>query len=242
MTTITNMINVSYNGSDRIPWNFDEKVLIVISYSTSIGLSSIGNALVLIVFWVGSRRPNRNNEVRQFLTNLAVSDLLISLFCLPFTFTYILFWDWPFPHVFCPIVLFIQLLAVTASAVTNMVIGLDRFWVVIYPLKSRITRRKSGWVIGCIWTSSIIFSSVQCFVSRADVSKDGYTDCTEKWNNSYLQISYTISILLITYILPLVVLMITYSIVGIRLWKRALPGEADEMRDAKHLKSKIKVS
>ena len=42
--------------------------------------------------------------------------------------------------------------------------------------------------------------------------------------------------------MPLTILSLTYGIVGLKLWQRTTPGNADEQRDMQQLKSKRKVS
>jgi hypothetical protein len=51
----------------------------------------------------------------------------------------------------------------------------------------------------------------------------------------------TIFILVLTYIIPLIILSITYSVVSFLLWKRISPGNRDHFRDFLQWRSKIKV-
>ena len=156
--------------------------------------------------------------------------------------------NWIFSAPMCPIVLFMQTVSVTASVCTNMAIGIDRFWVVTFPLKSRITKARSKFVITVIWIVACGLSSVQLYVGRSSTIEvaPGVTiaDCNEIWPEpSFIwRRFYTFFILILTYLMPLTILSLTYGIVGLKLWQRTTPGNADEQRDMQQLKSKRKVS
>ena len=220
-----------------------QQVVLIILYTMAIVAAVSGNVLVIIVFTCGRRKT----DLRPFLINLAVSDLVMAVFCMPFSFTHTMLGHWIFSPPMCPIVLFMQLLAVTASVSTNMAIGIDRFWVVTFPLKSRVTARRYRVVIAVIWVISVLLSSVQLAVGRA-VPISTYKgnivyQCKEEWWKPQRTIrgAYTCFILAATYLLPLIILSLTYGIVGRKLWQRTAPGNKDASRDAQQLKSKRRV-
>jgi hypothetical protein len=165
----------------------------------------------------------------------------MAMFCMPFTFADVILNEWIFSEPMCTVVLFVQLLAVTASVLTNTAIGIDRFLAVSFPFHLRVTYSRKKYVISVIWICAFSLASVQFFVGRAVDIGDGTLKCIENWEDPKSRRMYTISILLFTYIIPLLILTVTYSIVGIVLWKRTAPGNEDYARDRQRLKSKIKV-
>ena len=223
----------------------DSQSVLIVLYSLTTLLSVAGNILVILVFTFGRRS---RSDLRGFLINLAVADLIMAIFCMPFTFTMTMLSNWIFSEPMCPIVLYMQTVSVTASVCTNMAIGIDRFWVVQYPLKSRITKSRSKFVIAVIWIISLLFSSVQLAVGRASTREVApgvmMTDCTEFWPEpSHMwRRGYTFFLLTLTYLMPLVILSLTYGFVGWKLWQRTTPGNADQARDTQQLKSKRKVN
>lgn len=223
----------------------ESRIVLIVLYTVTIILSVGGNLLVIIVFTVGKRS---RTDLSGFLINLAVSDLIMAIFCLPFTFTMTMLSNWIFSAPMCPIVLYMQLVSVTASVCTNMAIGVDRFWVVTFPLRSRFTKSRSKVVIALIWAVSLGLSSVQLVVGRTittEVAPGVFsTECLEMWPEPQTtwRRAYTFFILTLTYLLPLGILSITYGIVGIKLWQRTAPGNADEARDMQQHRSKRKVS
>ncbi|XP_067672121.1 prolactin-releasing peptide receptor-like [Haliotis asinina] len=219
----------------------DSKIGLIFLYSLTTVLAIMGNLLVVLVFCKGRRC---RTDIRPFLINLAVADLIMALFCMPFTFTSVMLKTWLFSKPMCPVVLFMQHLSVSASVFTNMAIGIDRLLVVMFPLKSRLTSARAKYVLVTIWVSSIGLSSVQLVVGRAyDVRVGDYhlIVCDETWTSPLSRRIFTLFVLFITYIMPLFILSVTYSIVGILLWTRTSPGNADEARDLQQLKTKRKV-
>ena len=91
----------------------------------------------------------------------------MAVFCMPFTFTMTMLGHWIFSAPMCPIVLYMQTVSVTVSVCTIVAIGVDRYWVVHYPLRSRVTKSRSPAVIATIWTVACALSSVQLAVGRA---------------------------------------------------------------------------
>ena len=69
-------------------------------------------------------------------------------------------------------------------------------------------------------------------------------DCNEVWPepSNIWRRSYTFFLLTTTYLLPLVLLSLTYGSVSRKLWLRTAPGNADEARDMQQLRSKRKVT
>lgn len=210
---------------------------LIFLYSITTFLSLAGNILVVLVFVKGRRS---RTDLRLFLINLAVSDLIMAAFCMPFTFADSIMGYWVFTAPLCPIVLFFQIFSVCGSVFTNVAIGIDRFMAVSFPLHSRITYRRGKYVVALVWVCAFSLSVVQLFVGRSTVY-NGRVICNEDWPNPESRPLYTLFIMILTYMLPLIILLLTYSIVGIMLWKRTAPGNKHYERDRHQLRSKIKV-
>lgn len=230
--------NSSDVDSPELPMSEDSTVGLVVLFSFTTLFSIIGNGFVILVFARGRRS---RTDLRPFLINLAISDLVMAIFCMPFTFIYTMMNTWIFSKPMCPIVLFFQLFSVTGSVFTNMAIGIDRFLAVMFPLRSRLTKQRAKYVLLGIWLCATAISSVQFVVGRAVDLNDGKMQCIEDWKHEDRRKVYTIFIFVITYVIPLLILSVTYSIIGILLWKRTAPGNRDHVRDMHQLRSKRKV-
>lgn len=245
--TLLNNESLNVNGSELQPMEslvLSEGAMaaLIVMYSLATVLSICGNVLVVLVFTRGRRC---RTDIRPFLINLAVADLVMAIFCMPFTSTFVMMGHWIFSKPMCPIVLFFQHLSVSASVFTNMAIGTDRFLVVMYPLKSRVTTDRAKYVLLTIWLCAVALASVQFVVGRAklvDPSVDVLV-CDEDWPGGSSQRSvFTMFVLVLTYIVPLSILAMAYTVVGIKLWRRTTPGNTDDARDRHQLRTKKKVS
>ena len=91
-------------------------------------LSLLGNGTVLAVnMWSCSRRQcftARNMQL--YVINLAVSDLLAGVLCVPFSYVDMVLGYWVFPHWLCFTAQFVQLLSAYVTAMTLTIIGVER--------------------------------------------------------------------------------------------------------------------
>ncbi|XP_076458269.1 prolactin-releasing peptide receptor-like [Babylonia areolata] len=211
---------------------------LVVLYSITTLLSIVGNVLVIVVF---TRGRQCRTDIRRFLVNLAVADLIMAVFCMPFTFSFVMLGTWIFSKPMCPIVLFMQHLSVSASVFTNMAISTDRFLVVVFPLHSRVMTARAKYVLAAIWACAFALSSVQLVVGRANEWDDGAVTCDEVWGSQAARRTFTLLMLVLTYIVPLSIVALAYGVVGKVLWTRAPPGNAHYARDTHQLQAKRKV-
>ena len=103
----TSAFNESSTASEsHDPGLPDEHQYVLIAlYTTTAVLAVTGNVVVIVVLAVGRRS---RTDLRAFLINLAVADLTMAIFCMPFTFTATMQHDWIFGAAMCTIVLFLQ--------------------------------------------------------------------------------------------------------------------------------------
>lgn len=102
----------------------DGQIALITVYSLAALLALVGNILVLLVY---ATRRKHAGELAIYLVNLAVADLLMAIFCIPFTFTRAMLNRWIFGTVMCPTALFMQNFSVCVSIYTMVAIGTDRW-------------------------------------------------------------------------------------------------------------------
>lgn len=214
-------------------------VILILLYGLVIFLAIGGNIVVCYIVLAYQRMRTVTNF---FLLNLAISDILKALLCIPFTFvSNILLMYWPFGEGLCPIVTYIQSLAVLLSAFTLVSMSLDRYIAIVYPLRPRMTKLQALLAIGATWFCAMVVPLPTAIVSGVTVlEENGNGLCLEIWNPSQ-QYAYSLSLLILQYFLPLVVLSFTYGRIGYIIWIKAIPGEAERKRDQKMAASKRKV-
>ena len=73
--------------------------------------------------------------IPTYFQNLAISDLLFVIICIPSTaISYAR--DWPFGDVFCRLFQYINYVTCYGSVITLILLSLDRYLAVVYPVKS----------------------------------------------------------------------------------------------------------
>ncbi|KAK1792134.1 hypothetical protein P4O66_001910 [Electrophorus voltai] len=104
----------------------------------------------------------------------------------------------------------------------------DRYMAIIHPLKPHLSATATKVVIVCIWVLAValafplcLFSTIKklpkrtlCFVAWPQPSEDPFV--------------YHIIVMVLVYMLPLVVMGITYTIVGVTLWGGEIPGDSSD--------------
>ncbi|KAJ0005120.1 hypothetical protein NQD34_011334 [Periophthalmus magnuspinnatus] len=106
---------------------------LVVWYSVTMVLGLVGNIGLICII---SRCREKANVTSIFICNLSFSDILVYVFCLPFTVIYTLMDHWVFGALMCRLVPFIQCVSVTVSVLSLVFIALERHQLIINP---------SGW-------------------------------------------------------------------------------------------------
>ncbi|XP_033615872.1 neuropeptide Y receptor type 2 [Fukomys damarensis] len=208
------------------------RVVLILAYCSIILLGVTGNSLVIHVV---IKFKNMRTVTNFFIANLAVADLLVNTLCLPFTLTYTLMGEWKMGPVLCHLVPYAQGLAVQVSTITLTVIALDRHRCIVYHLDSKISKQNSFLIIGLAWgISALLASPLAIFreYSLIEIIPDfEIVACTEKWpgeEKSMYGTVYSLSSLLILYVLPLGIISISYIRIWSKLKNHISPGAAND--------------
>ena len=100
-------IDISPNQTDSadVEITREQIVTLIVPYSVIFLLAIIGNALVIITLGANRRMRSVTN---MFLLNLAISDLLLGVFCMPFTLTGVLLKQFVFGPIMCSLISYLQ--------------------------------------------------------------------------------------------------------------------------------------
>jgi 5-hydroxytryptamine receptor 1 len=118
----------------------------------------VGNIFVILsVFKLKALRIAQN----FFLVSLAVADLTVAVFVLPFSVIYQIVGQWKFGTYLCKMWLTCDVLCCTASILHLCVIALDRYWAITDPLNyaRKRTQTRVLVMIAGVWVLSIAISS-----------------------------------------------------------------------------------
>ncbi|XP_053569728.1 G-protein coupled receptor 83-like [Bombina bombina] len=219
------------------------KALLIIAYSVIIIMSLFGNMLVCHVVMKNKRM---HSATSLFIVNLAVSDIMITLLNTPFTLVRFVNSTWVFGKDMCHISRFVQYCSLHVSTLTLTAIALDRHQVILNPLKPRMSLSKGVLSISFIWVMATCFSLPHAIYQK--LFQYNYRETTIRslcipdfpepaelfWK--YLDLST----FLLLYLLPLLIISITYTRLAKKLWMRNAIGDITTEQYITHRKNKKK--
>uniref|UniRef100_A0A2S2NKP8 Neuropeptide Y receptor n=1 Tax=Schizaphis graminum TaxID=13262 RepID=A0A2S2NKP8_SCHGA len=220
------------------------QTLVYLTYSAVFVVSLVGNGLVCYVVVFSAQMHSVTN---LFIMNMAVGDLLMTLFCVPFSFVATLLLQyWPFGSDLCHTVSFAQAVAVLVSAYTLVAISVDRYIAIMWPLKPRASRHQAKYIIALVWTVAVITAFPILLVTTLEQPSSwhqqcGLYICNENWSSENVRHYYNVALLVLQYCIPFAVLLFTYVNIGVVVWGKRTPGEAQNSRDVRMAKSKRKM-
>ena len=190
----------------------------IISYSLILVVSLIGNSLIGLIVY---KTPTMRKPINYLITNMAMSDLLFPLFTIPPLLAELQY-DWlisgPLGLALCKLFSYLPLVSYSVSGQSHVLIAVDRFVAVVFPLRSPLIGRKlfpfiitSTWIVALALHSPVL-GSAEVF-NYPDSMFCGYF-LKEAWP----------SLVAFNYI-TIGLLVILYSIILIKLKLQAPPGE-----------------
>lgn len=210
-------------------------------YGVTMVLGLLGNVGLICII---TRRKEKVNVTGIFICNLSFSDILVCVFCLPFTVVYTLMDHWVFGSLLCRLVPFIQCTSVTVSVLSLVFIALERHQLIINPSGWKPTMAQAQvalvliWILACFTSSPFLVFQLltnepyvndhQPYLetSNADNSSTPtagsqyFEACLEHWPSQQHRLAYTTWLLLFQYCGPLLLVLLCYVRVFARLRQR----------------------
>ncbi|KAM8859297.1 D(1)-like dopamine receptor [Spinachia spinachia] len=194
----------------------------------------LGNTLVCAA--VVRFRHLRSKVTNFFVISLAVSDLFVAVLVMPWEAITQVTGTWLFGR-FCGVWIAFDIMCSTASILNLCIISVDRYWAIASPFKyeRKMTHRVAFVMIGVAWSLSILISFIPVQLNWHQVGEEGgeaMEDVMEVMaaggrnftNSSNLNAStaarscvanlnktYAISSSLISFYIPVVIMIATYT-------------------------------
>ncbi|XP_067101561.1 pyroglutamylated RF-amide peptide receptor [Osmerus mordax] len=217
---------------------FSAKTTFVIMYAIIFVLALVGNSLVV---YIVVRKRAMQTATNIFICSLAVSDLLITFFCIPFTLLQNISSEWLGGVLVCKTVPFVQTTAIVTGILTMTCIAIERYQGIVYPLKMRrqYTPKRAYRMLGLVWIASVMVGSPMLFVQQLEVKYDFLYDhyhvcCQESWRSLTHRQVYTTFIMVALFLLPLAAMLFLYTRIGIELWIRKRVGDSSVLSTMNH--------
>ncbi|XP_075897668.1 D(1) dopamine receptor-like [Nelusetta ayraudi] len=181
----------------------------------------LGNTLVCAA--VTKFRHLRSKVTNFFVISLAVSDLLVAVLVMPWKAATEIAGFWPFGS-FCDTWVAFDIMCSTASILNLCVISLDRYWAISSPFRyeRKMTPRVAFVMISVAWTLSVLISFIpvqlnwhkaQTRVAATPANPPGSQASNASVENcdSSLNRTYAISTSLISFYIPVAIMVATYT-------------------------------
>jgi len=134
-----------------------KNILIICCYSVIVMVSLTGNLLVVKVIVFGKRKMYTTTNI--FIASLAFSDLVMTVFNIPFNVSRLLLESWPFGSFLCVCVPFVQVTCVYVSTFTMTVIAYHRWWTLRRTTASKsLSSIQLSLIIGSVWFFAALLS------------------------------------------------------------------------------------
>ncbi|CAH0560862.1 unnamed protein product [Brassicogethes aeneus] len=215
VTVVSNVTEVVKESTSHR--NVFESELIIPLYVIIFVLSVVGNCAVLLTLFKNKRMRTVTNV---YLVNLAVSDLLLGVFCMPFTLVGQVLRTFIFGSIMCKLIPYFQAVSVSVAVWTLVAISLERYFAICRPLKSRRwqTQFHAVKMILIVWVVSLSWSSPILVVSSLLAMKKGYK-CREHWPSKLGEQVFNIVLNIMMLLIPLLIMCVAYSLIMSKLWR-----------------------
>ncbi|GFT99372.1 neuropeptide Y receptor type 2 [Nephila pilipes] len=221
--------NTSSNGSSLEEEDYYDQQIDIFShlpglkaifYAIYISIFSIGICGNVLVCYVVFRNKSMHTVTNFFITNLALSDILLCTFAVPFTPLYMFMSEWVFGRILCHLVPYAQGVSVYISAFTLMSIAIDRFFVIIYPFKPRLQVTYCYLIIVAVWVlAGLLTLPYGIFMALVPTEKGLY--CDEVWPHESSRRAFGFSTSILQFVIPFIIITFCYLKVCIKLKNRA---------------------
>uniref|UniRef100_A0A4W5NL96 Dopamine D1 receptor n=1 Tax=Hucho hucho TaxID=62062 RepID=A0A4W5NL96_9TELE len=164
----------------------------------------LGNILVCAA--VTKCRHLRSKVTNFFVISLAVSDLLVAVLVMPWKAVTEVAGFWPFGS-FCDTWVAFDIMCSTASILNLCVISVDRYWAISSPFRyeRKMTPKVAFVMISVAWTLSVLISFIPVQLNWHKAPQD-LDNC-----NFSLNRTYAISTSLISFYIPVIIMVVTYT-------------------------------
>ena len=193
-------------------------------------LTLMGNIIIGIIVY---RTRSMRKPINFFIVNMAMSDLLFPIVCFPYIVAEINFSYWllggPVGQALCKLHDFLVYVSATVSTQSLVLIAVDRFGAVVFPLRSPLISSKQGrFFILATWIIAIAANIPDALTYELVEYQKGLV-CMHKWNKVFGESlsyrNYEVSMLVVLWYVPMVLIAILYMTVVVKLKSQNIPGE-----------------
>lgn len=152
-----------------------------------------------------------------------------------FKFQTALLQRWIFPGILCKIAPFASTLSVNLSIITLVVLSIDRFYVILYPLKAKLQTNQCFAIIIFIWLISLALSSLHLYSYEIN-NYDGVVVCLPTRFYKLFEM-HSVFLVFAQYIVPFIIIAAAYTAIIFNIYLKKK--EVSLHRNQQHNKKKV---
>ena len=218
-----------------------ERITKTFAYCIIFIVSLAGNTFIVIIVY---KTKNMRKNINFLIVNMAISDLALPIFAFPKIVVDLNFAPWPLSFVvgeaLCKLIIFLPNVSIVVSIQSLVLIAVDRFGAVVFPLRSPLISSKfCRYFIITTWiTASILISPV--FVASEPVEYSRKLACELRWeevgklsdNLAY----YILALSILLFCIPFSLILTIYSCIFLKLKSQNTVGEPSSNAEQHRLK------
>ena len=227
------------NGTQTVLSCFDYEVL-WIAYSAAFSpvflVSLVGNIFIEIIVY---KTKSLKKPVNFFIVNMAMSDLVYPISMLPRDVALLFISNsWlvsgPLGQALCKLVSFSIEVSTVVSSQSLVLIAVDRFGTVVFPLRSPlISLNKYRFFILATWIIAMVVRCPILFFFKVLEYPDRLV-CTPLWSSYFKH--YTVAMIPVVFCVPFVFITILYLTIALTIKSQKIAGEQSVSRRGQRLK------
>ena len=215
----------------------DTEVGFTVAFVIVMLVALAGNTLLIYIVW---KKPETRTLTSFMFVNMAVADLLTTLFQMPITISFLLKAHWipgPAGKITCKLFYYAAFTSITASILCLTTIAVDRFFAVLYPFQNIAWFMRAQIISPIIWIVSLALMAVS-MTAITLVEAEDYTLCAFDFDEAKVsEKGFFTLFFVVNYLVPLVTMSVLYGTIICKLWSCKAIG-TEEGRNQEELQKK----
>ena len=204
------------------------KIAKTVAFCLTFLVSLAGNTVIGIIVY---KTKTMRKPINFLVVNMAMSNLLLPIFSMPQSiqeiYTHHFLIGGPLGQSLCKLTYFLPLVSGLVSTQSLVLIAVDRFGAVVFPLRPPLISSKlCRFFILATWILAMLILSPMLLVTKLVEFSGGYV-CVRRWNEVFGESSslYHLPAIAVAFFIPLVLIAILYIIIFLKLKSQKVPGE-----------------
>ncbi|KAL0278397.1 UNVERIFIED_CONTAM: hypothetical protein PYX00_000228 [Menopon gallinae] len=204
-------------------------IVSIVTYSILMVIAAVGNITVLVI--LRRRRRNIRSRLNTMLMHLAIADLMVTFLLMPLEIGWASTVSWRAGDAMCRIMAFFRTFGLYLSSFILICICVDRYYAILKPLSLGQFDRLCKIMLAVAWTASTVCSMPQILIFHVENHPNFtyYEQCVifHSFPNHFWELLYKYFGFVMMYLLPLVVILFTYTSILWKIYKKFRDSQDD---------------